>query len=140
MKTERELILSTLVLEECLINKPKENISKREMGFINNAFNAFNNLDFFTTKEIGRDFNTSFDNKSFPTVVDALFKYERKTGQDAINVLKSIINVIYEYINNALDKDKDDYSKTIDFLKTVNSIYRQKISNNLSSTSYKQYE
>jgi len=108
----------------------------KEMMFINGALDAFTNLDFFDDNELRSDFNTAFDNNSFPVVVDVLFKYNE--GQDAFNVIKSIIKVTKEYMENKLDKESEDYFKTIDFLKTINSSYRQKISSNLSPKSFEQ--
>ena len=59
-------------------------------------------------------------------------------GKDAFDVIKSIIKVTREYIENKLDKGSGDYSKTIDFLKTINTTYRQKVSSNLSPKSFEQ--
>lgn len=136
MKNERELNLCTLVLEECLINKKKEEISEKEMMFINGALDAFTNLDFFDDNKLRSDFYTTFDNNSFSAVVDALFKYNE--GKDAFKLIKSIIKITREYMENKLDKKSGDYSKTIDFLKSINSLYRQKISSNLSPKSFEQ--
>lgn len=136
MTNERELNLSTLVLEECLINKSQKDISDREKKFIDYALGAFHNLDFLGDKKLRSDFSTTFDNNSFPAVVDVLFKYD--SGKNALTVIKAIVKVINEYIENKLNKKSDDYEKTIDFLKTVNSIYRQKQSNNLSPKSFDQ--
>lgn len=134
MKSERELNLCTLVLEQCLTNKPNSEVSAREKEFIDGAIRAFKNFDFFTNHTTSNDFYAEFDNSSFPVVVNALLKYDN-SGREALSIVKSILKVTDEYFHNKLNKENQDYQKAIDFLKNVNTMYRQKASNNMSPES-----
>jgi hypothetical protein len=109
-------------------------VSTREREFIDGAIRAFKNFDFFTHHTTSSDFYAEFDNSSFPVVVNALLKYDN-SGKEALNIVKSILKVTDEYFSNKLNKENQDYQKAIDFLKNVNTMYRQKASNNMSPES-----